>query len=200
MYAHQISTVHIIGPSSTGKTTLCNAIAVKFGLDQDCYIREVARSVMTAQNFTRDDVGRLEMQSAIMHAQLAAELHGERSARNTTARMLLCDRSAVDPIVYAILTAGNDYKEAEKRRDVLLRSEGLSLAINRYRHGIVLLLAPVPEWQIDDGVRWFQESRECLNVFKDVLNYLGIAYIEVGQELRSLDGRVQKVTQLLLGR
>ncbi|THH18766.1 hypothetical protein EW146_g2264 [Bondarzewia mesenterica] len=93
--AQRVSAIYIVGPSSTGKTTLCNALAARLGLSSTVCITEVARTVMRQQGFTRDDVARPEMQKAIMDAQLehdkgargaAAGDHGR--ARHCTGRQV----------------------------------------------------------------------------------------------------------------
>ena len=97
--------VFVLGPSSSGKTTLCNALAEELRIPSSCYVKEVARHVMRTQGFTRKDTGTYEMQAAIMRAQLQAEIevlavrHAE--AVQVGHIVLLSDRSAVDPIVYA---------------------------------------------------------------------------------------------------
>ena len=97
--------IFIVGPSSCGKTTLCDALAADLQLEPELYIQEMARVVMRTQGFTRKDTGTYEMQAAIMRAQLQAEIEvlAVRHAEAVQVRhiALLSDRSAVDPIVYA---------------------------------------------------------------------------------------------------
>lgn len=104
-----IREIFIIGPSSTGKTTLCTALANELALKPECWITETARHVMRTHGFTRDDVGKLEMQSAITHAQLENEEKGRAYAQamEPTHRIILSDRSAIDAVVYAVLTSIN---------------------------------------------------------------------------------------------
>lgn len=90
-----ITTIHIVGPSSTGKTTLCKALAAVLGLPQEVCISEVARTVMRERNFTRNDVGKLEMQRAIMEAQLEEARLARRyavEAEQVCRRIVLSDR------------------------------------------------------------------------------------------------------------
>jgi len=50
-------TLFLIGPSSTGKSTLFHAILMNVGLDPGQCITEVARTVMRKTNFSRETVG-----------------------------------------------------------------------------------------------------------------------------------------------
>ena len=52
-----IETLFLVGPSSTGKSTLFHAIAKKLGLTRDQCITEVARTVMRNTDFSRKTVG-----------------------------------------------------------------------------------------------------------------------------------------------
>jgi nicotinamide riboside kinase len=138
--------IYVVGPSSTGKTTLCHALAEKLGLKAPAYITEVARTVMREIGCTRKDIGKLAMQTAIMKAQLQREDEGRSQ------QVLLSDRSAIDPIVYAILTSTTE-DEAKQRRESLTNLPQFQLALSRYRRSTFLLLTPVPEWVLDDGIR-----------------------------------------------
>lgn len=73
-HQHPLTELYVVGPSSTGKTTLCNAVAESLKLRSWCYITEVARQVMKRRGVTRADVGKIEVQSAIMLAQLEREV------------------------------------------------------------------------------------------------------------------------------
>ena len=186
-----VTAIYIVGPSSTGKTTLCSALYKTLALEAPSYITEVARNVMRSKGFTREHVGKLEMQEAIMEAQLVAENEGigHRASRN---QMLLSDRSAIDAIVYAILTSRNQ-EEADRRREILVASPQFQHALSRYRQSIFVLLTPVPEWLVDDGVRSLDNGQHCLTVFRQVLSELEIQYEEIGENMRRLSDRVEFV-------
>ncbi|TFY79168.1 hypothetical protein EWM64_g4843 [Hericium alpestre] len=103
--AHRrVKAIYIVGPSSTGKTTLCKAFAAQLGLPPAVYITEVARTVMRETGFTRRDVARVEMQKAIMDKQLEQDAAARTVAGGGDGPgIVLSDRSAIDAIVYAAL-------------------------------------------------------------------------------------------------
>jgi nicotinamide riboside kinase len=188
-----ITAIYIIGPSSTGKTTLCSALYKALVLEAPSYITEVARKVMRSKGFTREHVGKLEMQKAIMEAQLAAEVEGRMYvAQRGQRQVLLSDRSAVDAITYTILTSKNK-EEAEYKRRILVSSPQFQLALSSYRQAIFILLTPVPEWLVDDGVRSMDDGHRCLAVFRQVLSELEIKYEEIGGNMKDLSDRVEFV-------
>ncbi|THU86804.1 hypothetical protein K435DRAFT_731257 [Dendrothele bispora CBS 962.96] len=179
--------IYLVGPSSTGKTTLCNALAAKLTLPKSCIVSEVAREVLRTQGFTRKDIGLLEMQRAIMEAHLKRE--SEASEEND---ILLCDRSAIDPIAYAVLTT-KDESHAKERMSILTSSGEFQMALERYRSSLFILLLPVEEWLEDDGIRSLEDQDRCAEVFKRVLGELGIEYKELGPNLKDLARRVDFV-------
>ncbi|KDQ53777.1 hypothetical protein JAAARDRAFT_136621 [Jaapia argillacea MUCL 33604] len=192
-----VRALYVVGPSSTGKTTLCNAIVENLGIPKEAYITEVARTVMRTTGFSREDVGKLEMQSAILEAQLEREEEAREAARAAPgSHTILSDRSAIDPIVYAILTASNE-NEANHRRRTLTEKDGFRRALPRYQHAEFILLEPVPEWLVDDGVRSLDNHVECSRVFKEVLEELGIAYTVINAETKDLAERVEVALNLL---
>jgi nicotinamide riboside kinase len=176
--------IFIVGPSSTGKTTLCTALVRELRIPTTSFVTEVARDVMRRTGFSRDTVGRLEMQAAILAAQTAREdaLHAEPGVR-------LSDRSGIDPIVYAILTAA-DENEAAERRHELTSTPSFERALAVYRSALFVLLSPVAGWLVDDGVRTVRDHERCLDVFRGLLADLGIAFFEIGEETKDLDERV----------
>ncbi|KAI6025545.1 AAA domain-containing protein [Pisolithus marmoratus] len=181
--------VYVVGPSSTGKTTLCNAVAKSVGLPTRCYITEVARRVMRAKGYTRTDVATIEMQRAIMLAQLEEEANAlVRSRWGNSEGLILSDRSGIDPIVYAIMTA-KDEDEARQKEDMLVSLPAFQMALRRYREAIFLLLNPVEEWLVDDGVRSLDHHERCIKVFRQVLDKFGIKYQEIGAETMRIEDR-----------
>jgi nicotinamide riboside kinase len=206
-----LTEIYIIGPSSTGKTTLCSALARRFGLNGPAHITEVARDVMRRRGYTRGDVGKLEMQAAIMETQLSRERHGRDTAARS-GQVLVSDRSGIDPIIYALLNAENE-ADRHRRLESLTSSPQFQLALSAYRRSVVVLLAPVSEWVVDDGVRSLENQVstvmievltphfdsmqvQCLAVFKEVLSMLRIPYRQIGSEMKGLADRVTMVTEM----
>ncbi|KAI0268683.1 AAA domain-containing protein [Gloeopeniophorella convolvens] len=186
-----VKAIYIVGPSSTGKTTLCNSLAARLGLDGGVFITEVARGVMREQGFSRKDVGRVEMQAAIMQAQLRQDTRARDAARSTGGRrIVLSDRSAVDAVVYAAL---NDADDGGTRSRTLLSSPEFQATLPAYRQSTFFLLLPIAEWMVDDGVRSLEDQWGCIRVFRTLLRDLGIAYYEVGEGCRWLEERVAVV-------
>ena len=135
-----LDAIFVLGPSSSGKTTLCDALSKRLGIKPPLYIKEVARKVMATHGFTRNDVDTYEMQYAIMAAQLeakrAARKHitpaymGEAGARSP---LLLSDRSAIDPIVYATASLAPG---ADERRQRLIEDGELQAILPWYRQAL----------------------------------------------------------------
>lgn len=130
------------------------------------------------------------MQQAILEAQLKQEEHGRGSYP-----IQLCDRSAVDPVVYAVMTASGE-EERQKRAGTLTDTPQFQKALQHYRNSIFVLLAPVPEWLVDDGVRYMDNQEKTYETFKVVLRQLGIPYREIGPDMRSLEERMLVVMGL----
>ncbi|KAJ7512174.1 AAA domain-containing protein [Mycena galericulata] len=181
--------IYVVGPSSTGKTTLCNALAKRLGLKGSQLVTEVARQVITALGLGRKDIGLLEMQKAIMLAHLMRERENKNEA------IQLCDRSAVDPIVYAVLTAANS-TDAEARKQALVGLAEFQRVLPEYRASLFLLLTPVKEWMIDDGFRHVGDQTEVLAIFRQMLSELQIPYREIGWEMQFLGERIEFVKSL----
>ncbi|KAI0063599.1 hypothetical protein BV25DRAFT_1854021 [Artomyces pyxidatus] len=186
-----ITAIYVVGPSSTGKTTLCNALAARLGLSSEVYITEVARKVMRERGFTRDDVGKVEMQRAIMEAQLAYDESARIYAGGRGgAGVVLSDRSAVDAVVYAEL---NDDGETGAMARTLIASPPFQAALPAYRHSLFVLLQPVAEWLVDDGVRSLEDGWRCHEAFRVMLSNLDIPHIELDGTSRWLEERVALV-------
>ena len=203
--------IYVVGASSVGKTTLCKALASDLSIKSERWIREVARDVMRTQGYNRDRTHELAMQLAIMTAQLEAEKSALERTGIEGDVALLSDRSAVDPAVYAETSAmGGDGVE---KRVCLLNSPEFQAALPRYRESLFgrslhdgcrthmdlievvrsVILQPVPDWLVDDGVRsledpWIYNRRLC-----STLQELDIPYIEIGESVRDLSERVKLV-------
>jgi len=202
-----IATLFFVGPSSTGKSTLFHAMAKEMKLYSEQCITEVARTVMRNTSFSRNTVGcvnspfhslenryltstrNIEMQRTIMRAQLEQEQVARSVAGVSAVRMVLSDRSAVDPVAYAVITAANE-DSARERMQVLVDTPEFQTALRRYREGTFVLFKPVPEWLVDDGVRSMEQQDHTLEVFRKILKELDIPYVELGEEIRNLQARV----------
>ncbi|KAF7338902.1 hypothetical protein MSAN_02213400 [Mycena sanguinolenta] len=153
------------------------------------FVTEVARRVITALGLSRSDIGLLDMQKAIMVAHLEQERENEASSAH------LCDRSAVDPIVYSIFTAASP-EDAQERKKALVNLPEFQRALPRYRNSLFILLTPVREWLKDDGFRHIGDEAEILAIFRNTLSELGIQYREIGPEMSFLPERTAFVLSL----
>lgn len=192
MNAPKTKHIFIVGPSSAGKTTLCSALSKRLGIPPSARISEVARTVMKKRSFTREDIGKLEMQRAIIYAQLEEESNVIQRLQEDGGGILLSDRSAIDAVVYAMLTANDDNTRTERWR-VLVETPEFQHALQRYRHSTVILLKPVPEWLVDDGVRSIYNQEYCGEQFLAYLNKMGVPFYELGLECLDIHRRVELV-------
>jgi len=192
----QYQSVFVLGPSSSGKTMLCDALFQALKLKPAGYIKEIARKVMNDTGFSRADTATYEMQAAIMFAQLKAEVDvlNHASVGDEQGLLLLSDRSAVDPIIYA--STANTPTAAENR-ERLLEDSAFQAVLPLYRQSLVIVLKPVQEWMFDDGVRSLEDPRKYNKVLTQTLKMLRIRYVEIGEEMKVLEERVGFVKKLL---
>ncbi|KZV92821.1 hypothetical protein EXIGLDRAFT_718005 [Exidia glandulosa HHB12029] len=181
-----ITSIYVVGPSSSGKTTLCKALAERLQLPPERFVQEVARNVMKATGFSRSTITNLEMQRTILVAQVQAER--EALAAPSDAPILLCDRSAVDALVYAALGFANGVQ----RQDELIAMPEFKSTLARYRSSLFVLLVPVQAWLVDDGVRQLDRP-ECLDTFRATLRRFDIEVKELGPDCLDLERRVDAV-------
>ena len=123
------------------------------------------------------------MQEDIMEAHLLLEQESRRYA------VRVCDRTAIDPIVYAILTSRTE-EESKEKQDHLTRSANFQKALQQYRKSIVILLKPVAEWLVDDGIRSTEDQEKCLQIYRRLLAEMDVPYYEFGREIMFLPERV----------
>jgi len=207
------TSIYVVGPSSTGKTTLCGALSKHFLAESQLQssrsdgqgvllysISEVARKVMRECQFTRDDVGTLEMQQAILEAQVKTERDAMASLTSsdpTKEKVLLSDRCAIDALVYTRkLVSENAYKTlcgTLEFQEALRRYRGERAKGNDGGHVLFILTLPVSEWLIDDGIRSMKEPEAILEEFRHVLNEMEIPFVELGSEIMELGRRVEWV-------
>jgi len=215
----QVIGIFVTGASSTGKTTLCRALETRLtaaGITV-CHVSEVARTVMKEQGFNRELVGTLAMQRAILQAQIVAEtnalskisnavsLYDTGITRTTATAVLLCDRCAVDPVVYATMKidaeAALGLTDDRSFQDAIVRYGGSlphqPAASSMTLRPIVVLAGGVKEWQAyDDGVRSLYDPFEVTTYFRQTLAQLNIQYSEIGEDVKDIDRRVDWVLDL----
>ncbi|KAH8733140.1 AAA domain-containing protein [Phaeosphaeriaceae sp. PMI808] len=196
-----MNTVYVIGAQSTGKTTLVNAIEEDFNTYSAAFdihvIREVARTVLREKGFDRLDITNspsraLQLQIHILEAQYNAEMAA--SALNESA-LCICDRSGLDPIVYARLFVGPEAMEKIFKSQIWLELE------TRMKEGIVILCEAGCSWLEDDGVRLMpNDAAEWMRVdavFRQLLKSRGIPYHVVPMNMLDLGERVDFVRSLV---
>lgn len=216
----QVTAIFVTGASSTGKTTLCLALEkrLKAAGIPVFHVSEVARTVMKEQGFNRELVATLAMQRAILRAQIEAETVSlQKIARlfdslgpgveGTPATVvLLCDRCAIDPVVYATmkLDAGlvSSLTSEQPFRDAVARYGGLSPTAYQSSQPVILrpivvLVTGVKEWQgHDDGVRNLDDPFEVTEYFRQTLEKWNIGYEEIGENIKNIDRRVDWVLDI----
>ena len=97
--------------------------------------------MMRTHKYTRSDVDTYDMQHAIMSAQLEAEsaaiTHATQAnttgANNRRQQLILSDRSAIDPVVYARTSESPGGQERYQR---LLQNPDLGETLPWYREGL----------------------------------------------------------------
>ena len=155
---------------------------------------------MRERQFTRDDVDTLEMQRAILEAQVKAErdaLAFLASSDPTTEKVLLSDRCTIDALVYTRKFVSKDaYRalcETSEFQEALRRYRGEKSKGDDSTHVLFILTLPIAEWLMDDGIRNVYEPEAVLGVFRDVLNEMEIPFIELGSDIMELGRRVEWV-------
>lgn len=152
--------IYIIGAQCTGKTTLVNALESEFArttqhegilrFSKPTIIRELARKVLKEKQFTREDITTSPARALMLQQHiLDAQFYAERavSAPAAPSEWYMCDRSGLDPIVYALLFVGED-AAAE-----LLATDTWKELEKRMKESIVVLCESGCVWLEDDGVR-----------------------------------------------
>ncbi|KAL1647120.1 hypothetical protein SLS58_002891 [Diplodia intermedia] len=177
--------IYVVGAQSTGKTTLVNALESHFAdaknriqngvhVPAPGVIREVARSVLTQHNFSRDDIRTstercLELQRHI----LAAQWQQERLVLSQS-RWFISDRSGLDPITYAQKFGG------KSAACILLDCESWHELKERLKSSVVVVCRPETEFLKDDGVRLMPEDirewEDLHSTFCNILEENGVEY------------------------
>ncbi|KAF2681976.1 hypothetical protein K458DRAFT_371268 [Lentithecium fluviatile CBS 122367] len=197
--------VYIIGAQCTGKTTLVNALEDSFhrndlkqSTTKPLIIREVARTVLKEKQFSRDDITTspsraLQLQKHILEAQFDAE--NAANAPEGPSSWYICDRSGLDPVVYAQLFVG------EEAAGELLATETWKGLERRMKASIVILCEAGCSWLIDDGTRLMPEGMEQWmridTAFRSLLAVREIAYAVVPKDMIAIGERVELVKEQL---
>ncbi|KAI9367232.1 AAA domain-containing protein [Aspergillus egyptiacus] len=195
----QPASLYIVGAQCTGKTTLVRALHGAFSRSYPSLdlrpVTEVARRVLQQHQFTRDDLTNnpqraLELQRLILVAQAAEEGQSPHDP-------VLCDRSGVDPIVYAVQYGP---PRAQEKLESLSHWHCLR---DRMRRSLVILCPPHPEWLVDDGTRYMAKTgaewEELHRTFIQVLEANRIPFHAIPRELVDLEERVDHVLHLWSG-
>jgi len=190
--------IYIIGPQSTGKTTLVNALFKKLG-GRVPVIQEIARHVMKEKGYSRTDVDstdperRFAMQNDIFLAQLEHEENFLRADVN-----FVSDRSAIDPLIYLMQYSGTQMLNR------IIRTTEWQNVRKRYsdvKKSLIILLLPIEEFLVDDDVRYIAKSTQdwfSLGMtFQQFLSEQDIPAIELGEQCRDLEERVERVLREL---
>ncbi|KAL9597061.1 MAG: hypothetical protein Q9219_005390 [cf. Caloplaca sp. 3 TL-2023] len=194
--------IYIIGPQSTGKTTLVDALASFFEqADTASYektpkiIKEVARGVLRRHQYTAEDIvssksRALELQRLILEAQCEAE-------RDACNEWYISDRSGLDPLVYARQYVGMEETLA------LIQQPTWQYLEQEMRKRLVLICEAGGEWLIDDGVRLMPQDFDAwlqMNAaFCRMLDELQIEYHILPASMTELSHRVEFVVEKLKG-
>lgn len=200
-----ITNIYIIGPQSTGKTTLVNKLKADLehwladtSIDKPHIVSEVARTVLAKHKYSAEDIQAsttrcFELQQLILEAQAAAEKEALK-----TSSWFISDRSGFDPLVYAKRYAApgavEQLQELDAWKQVKARME---------RSLIVVCEAGTP-WLMDDGVRLmpgsYDEWMQTFYNFCEMLDELGLGYCVVPRTLLDVSERAELVRVKWTGR
>jgi len=186
--------VYIIGPQSTGKTTLVNALVERFRGDVPV-IQEIARHVMKEKGYSRIDVDstdserRYAMQNDIFQAQIEKE-----DSYLLSRTKFISDRSAIDPLVYLMQYSGTNLLDRITSR---VKWQKVRERYGDAKESLVVLLLPVEDFLIDDDIRYMAKSthdwHSLAATFQRFLHEQDISAIEFGEECRDIGNRVERV-------
>jgi nicotinamide riboside kinase len=192
--------VYLIGPQSTGKTTLIKALARRFEGDVPV-IKEVARHVMREKGYTRDDVDSNdgERQFSLQRDIFAAQVEMENSLLSTKNVSFLSDRSGIDPLVHLAFFASPDAVHRITSTDEWKRLRSRYADIEK---SVLVLLLPVIEFLVDDDIRYMAKSYEdwhaLAGTFQKFMKEQGIPFVEIGEECVKIEERVALVLEYLI--
>lgn len=193
--------VYLVGAPAAGKTTLTEALSDHFRLQGSLrsfsVISEVARELVLREQVDPKDIqlGRevgMDLQRQILEEQ---KLREENAAQAN--ELTLCDRSGLDPIVFATRYGKKLYRQQ------LLSSSAWCYLKRRMQHGLVILCEPVLEWFMTDGVRIdagsTTEQAELHALFVQLLQSEVIPYKVLPAAMTKCEERVDFVLAALRG-
>ncbi|PNP82149.1 hypothetical protein FNYG_04338 [Fusarium nygamai] len=193
-----VPNIYIIGPQSTGKTTLVNKLQADLehwlsdtSIDKPQIVSEVARAVLAKHKYSAEDILTsktrcFELQQLILEAQASSENEALK-----TSSWFISDRSGFDPLVYAKRYAAPGAVEQLQQltawKEVKARME---------RSLIVVCEAGTP-WLMDDGVRLMpgtdKEWMQVFNDFCEMLDEVGFEYSVVPRTVLDISERAELV-------
>lgn len=141
--------VCFIGPQSTGKTTLSNALQEKFGSNV-FLLKEVARTVLKTFDCNTDHIFSdsekcYDLQKRILFAQCRSEF--QLAEQHT---IYISDRSAIDPIVYAKFHLKPEAHQSLCELDIW---KNMKLVYQNQSEMLLVLIEPNEMFLKSDGTR-----------------------------------------------
>ncbi|KAM0345840.1 hypothetical protein ACHAPU_006194 [Fusarium lateritium] len=193
-----VPNIYIIGPQSTGKTTIVNRLRDELehwladkSIDPPRVISEVARSVLIKHKYTANDITTstdrcLALQKLTLEAQASAEREALQSST-----WFISDRSGFDPLVYA-----QEYVSVEavgERQEMPVWKEVEA----RMKASLIVVCEAGAPWLVDDGVRLMPNGEEAwMKLFRDfcvLLDDVGFDYCVVPRTILDLSERADFV-------
>lgn len=150
--------VYFVGPGSTGKTSLAKALHENVSSVLLC---EVARIVLSQLKYTADDISNDTTKCYVLQKSILLEqCHQERKLLKMQ-QMLIADRCAIDPIVYAKFYIKNeniDLLDTEEWNEMKLRYQN-------DQSSLIVVIEPNEIFLKDDGIRKMPTDLEDWKLF-----------------------------------
>lgn len=161
------------GPESTGKSTLARKLAVEF---QTEFVPEVAREMITSNDFTEDDIIR------IAHAQ-TARVHEKAQTAN---KILFCDTDLITTGVYS--------------RQYLGKIPSVVTELERHvKYDQYFLFGIDVPW-VGDGLRDLGDRRkEMYEIFRNELLTRGIGFVEANGSFEEREKVLREAVEKMIG-